>query len=157
MWVVVGSHHSLSLLGWTSLLAPPNGPEEPVWGLWQGHTGWPTPWSSQLQKRHIRSAEGGESGEEGRANPVNQPNQLKLHGWTRESAMSQPAPLHPALCVCHLRTTGSHAASGFWKLHSPPQLCKLTKSQASGLLIYGLFSFLVQSYMPSLVILARSS
>lgn len=96
----MGSHHSLSLLGWTSPLAPPNGPEEPVWGLWQGHTGCPTPRSSQLQKRHVRSAEGSESGEEGRANPVNQPNQLKSHGWTRESAMSQPAPLHPCfVCV----------------------------------------------------------
>ena len=30
---VMGSHLSLSVLSWTSLLAPSGGPEEPVWGL----------------------------------------------------------------------------------------------------------------------------
>lgn len=74
IWVVMGSHHSLSF---TVKLGIPVGSykwtKEPMWGSWWGHRGCPILQSLCLQKGRIWSAGGRDGVNEGRANPLNQP------------------------------------------------------------------------------------
>lgn len=143
-----GPHCSLSLWSSASLLVPTNGPEEPVWGVWLGHTACPTPPGLQLQKGRIWRGMA-DRVEQGRADPLNQPDQLSQRFRITESVMSQPAFISPFIVqTCHLRHLQSLLPMDSDSFIFIPSCIRWLNSKPRGSCC-GLHSFLVLGYLLS--------